>query len=101
MPQTIWGKLSFVTLILLAIEAGWVYILIFENFLEAMRIIIQFTPFLAPLGLLFGVVGIIKENYEEKLIPGLTLLLSLILIAMYLSILLGTQYIFWQLNNSN
>ena len=92
MPQSIWGKLSFVILILLAIEAGWAFIMIFVNFLGAMTVILQFTPFLAPLGVIIGIVGILKENKKEKLIPLLTLLLSIVLIALFLSILFGFQF---------
>ena len=92
MPQSIWGKLSFVILILLAIEVGWAFIMIFVNFLGAMTVILQYTPFLAPLGAIIGIVGTLKENKKEKLIPLLTLLLSIVLIALFLSILFGFQF---------
>ena len=92
MPQSIWGKLSFVILILLAIEVGWAFIMIFVNFLGAMTVILQYTPFLAPLGVIIGIVGTLKENKKEKLIPLLTLLLSIVLIALFLSILFGFQF---------
>ncbi|WP_211656298.1 hypothetical protein [Planococcus alpniumensis] len=92
MPQTIWGKLSFVILVLLTIEAGWALIMMFENFLGALTLILKYTPFLAPLGVIIGIVGTLKESKKEKLIPLSTLILSIVLIALFLLILFGFQF---------
>ncbi|UJF26689.1 hypothetical protein [Planococcus sp. 107-1] len=92
MPQTIWGKLSFAILILLAIEIAWAIIMVFVNFLGAMTVILQFTPFLAAVGMIVGVAGVLNEKKKAKRIPLLTLLLSFILIALFLTILFGFQF---------
>lgn len=66
--------------------------MIFVNFLVAMIVILQLTPFLALLGVELRILGTRKENKKEMFIPRLTLLLSIVLIAVFLSILFSFQF---------
>ena len=91
MPKTIPGKLSVVMLLVLVIHLLSIVIMLFENGLGAI-IIVMYLIATAPLGMVFGIIGIIKETGNSLLLPWVTTIVSLLLLVLFFITLFGYSF---------
>ncbi|MDW0109756.1 hypothetical protein [Sporosarcina aquimarina] len=93
MPKTLPGKISAFFLVIFIFEILFFLFNIYkENPLGAITNVLLIAPLPAILGLIFGVIGTIKEKDNYKVIPIITLISSVLFIALFLTILLGFKF---------
>ncbi|TFD94495.1 hypothetical protein [Jeotgalibacillus sp. R-1-5s-1] len=92
MPVSRSGKVAAVMLFILITQFLTLALLTFENPFGAIVYFIVITPFTGLLGLIFGILGVIKEKGTGRILPVLTLIVSLIFIALELSFLFGYSF---------
>jgi hypothetical protein len=89
-PKTFWGKFSFGIVAVIFLQSILFMVILFENGFESM---IRFIAlYIAPLGIVIGIIGFIKEKDYGKLIPTITLAINAIFIVLFFLILFGYQF---------
>ncbi|ALS74116.1 hypothetical protein [Planococcus rifietoensis] len=91
MPRTIMGKLSLVMLLILVIQIISIVIMLFVNGLAALTIIL-YAFVSAPLGILFGIAGIIKESGSIVIVHWVTTIISVTLLILFFITLFGFSF---------
>ncbi|MDE4083619.1 hypothetical protein PO902_00820 [Planococcus maritimus] len=91
MPRTNMGKISFAMLLILFIQIISIVTMLFINGLGALTIIL-YSFVTAPFGLLFGISGIVKESGRSLIVPWVTTIVSVILLALFLITLFGFSF---------
>lgn len=90
MPKTFWGKISFGILAVIFLQSILFIVILFENGFESM---IRFIAlYIAPLGIVIGIIGFIKEKGYGKLFPTITLAINAIFIVLFFLVLFGYQF---------
>lgn len=92
MPETLWGKISFGVLVLYIFQAILFVVMIFVHAFGGIVQFLQLTPYTATLGVVFGVIGVIKEKNTGRIIPITTLVISFMFISLFFFILFGYQF---------
>ncbi|WP_070119351.1 hypothetical protein [Bacillus marinisedimentorum] len=93
MPKTFSGRLSIVVSALFV--AQLIYFIISsvsDNGLGAIVNFIQLAPFMVLFGLIFGATGIIKEMGKRKVIPIITLIISMFFAGFTFFLLYGWSF---------
>jgi len=90
-PRTNMGKISFAMLLILIIQIITIVNMLFINGLGALTIIL-YSFVTAPLGLVFGIGGIVKETGKGLIVPWVTTIVSAILLALFLITLFGFSF---------
>lgn len=91
MPRTIMGRISLAILLILIVHIALIIIMWFINGLGALTLIL-YTVVTASLGLIFGIAGVVKEPNNTNTIPWVTIVISVILIALFLITLFGFSF---------
>lgn len=91
MPRTIMGKLSLVMLLILVIQIISIVIMLFVNGLAALTIIL-YAFVSAPLGILFGIAGIIIESGSIVIVHWVTTIISVTLLILFFITLFGFSF---------
>ncbi|WP_227396101.1 hypothetical protein [Jeotgalibacillus aurantiacus] len=89
MPASRSGKVAAVLFFILIAQFLFLALFTFENPFGAIVYFIIMTPFTGLLGLIFGILGSVKEKGKRRIFPILTLIISFIFIALELSFILG------------
>lgn len=93
MPKTLSGKMSAIILAVFVIQfIVFIISIISNNGFGAIVNFIKITPFTALLGLTFGVVGTIREIGKSKIMPVVTLMLSIVYAALTWFFLYGWSF---------
>ncbi|ANU17852.1 hypothetical protein BBI11_12770 [Planococcus maritimus] len=88
MPRTLLGKISLVMLLIFVILSLLIVVMLYINGLWSIIILLYMSPFVAPLGLIFGIAGVVSEKKGTKIVPLFTILFS----GLYIIIFLITYY---------
>lgn len=91
MPRTNMGKISFAMLLILVIHIISIVSMLFINGLGALTIIL-YSFVTAPLGLLFGIGGIVKESGSSVIVPWVTTIISVTLLVLFFITLFGFSF---------
>lgn len=91
MPRTNMGKISFAMLLILVIHIISIVSMLFINGLRALTIIL-YSFVTAPLGLLFGIGGIVKESGSSVIVPWVTTIISVTLLVLFFITLFGFSF---------
>ncbi len=91
MPRTNMGKISFAMLLILFIQIISIVTMLFVNGLGALTIIL-YAIVTAPLGILFGIVGITKESGSSVIVPWISTIISVTLLVLFFITLFGFSF---------
>ena len=92
MPRTVVGKICFALLMIFIVQFISVIVSIFIHGLLGIIVLLYSSLFTIPLFLIFGIIGVIWEDKEKKIIPLIVLILSVVELAVYLLATFGYSF---------
>lgn len=87
MSRTIIGKISFAMLLVFLLQVLSVNFMLFIDGLLTITLVLYSTFITAPLFLIIGLIGVIKEESSKKKIPLFLLMLGVLEVALFLFII--------------
>lgn len=92
MPRTAMGKVSLAMLIFFVIQVISLVVLYFTGGFLVILVLLYSTIITAPIFFIFGLIGLVKEKGNKKIIPLVVLVLGVIELTFYLITILGYQF---------
>ncbi|MGN7410180.1 MULTISPECIES: hypothetical protein [unclassified Sporosarcina] len=92
MPRTAMGKVSLAMLIFFVIQVISLVVLYFTGGFLVILVLLHSTIITAPIFFIFGLIGLVKEKGNKKIIPLVVLVLGVIELTFYLITIFGYQF---------
>ncbi|WOV83699.1 hypothetical protein PGH26_12545 [Sporosarcina jeotgali] len=92
MPRTVMGKVSFAMLIFFVIQVISLIVVCFIDGFLAIIVLLYTTLITMPIFFIFGLIGLVKEKGNKKIIPLVVLVLGVIELILYLVIIFGYEF---------
>ena len=91
MPKSVLGKLCLLMLVIFFIQIVLFMRMMSINFFGAMVQFIKVTPYTSIIGIILGLMSLNKER-EKRIVPVITLIVSIIFLAIFLLFLFGFSF---------
>lgn len=92
MPRTVIGKVSLVMLMFFIVQVISLFVLFFAGGFLVIIVLLYSTLITAPIFFISGLIGLVKEKGNKKIIPLVLLILGIIELSFFLITIFGYDF---------